>query len=280
MRTTPYDEIKNKLSFVLPADLLTYLPDKWEKIGSVVTIKIPDALMEYKKIIGKTYCEILHARTALNDHGEIFGVYRKPEVDIISGEKTTETIHTENGIRFKLDPQQIMFSSGNMAERKRMATISNSQEIIIDLFAGIGYFTLPLAVYSKPKKIFACEINPLAYQYLCSNIALNHVTDIVEPRCGDNRNVAPKQCADRVILGYLHEPWVFLPTAMECLRNYSGILHYHEVVPFESIPEQPFQRIQTIAKTYHRTVELLQATIIKSYAPCLDHIVLDVELTP
>jgi tRNA wybutosine-synthesizing protein 2 len=199
-------------------------------------------------------------------------------VDVISGDKITETIHKENGIRYKMDPQKIMFSSGNMAERRRMATISNSREIVVDLFAGIGYFTLPIAVYSKPKKIFACEINPIAYRYLCANVVINHVTDIVESLWGDNRKTAPKDCADRVILGYLQEPQLFLKVVLECLRNQSGILHYHEIIPFESIPELPLKRIETVTKKYHRSVELLKINEIKSYAPRIHHVVLDVRI--
>ncbi len=258
---------------------MNQLPDKWEKIGTVVTIKLPDELKDYQDIIGKTYQEVLRCKTVLNDRGGISGVYRKPIVKILSGDRITETIHTEHGIRFKIDPQKIMFSSGNMAERKRMATISNNSETVVDLFAGIGYFTLPIAVYSQPKKIFACEINPIAYRYLCANIVLNHVTGIIEPLCGDNRKTAPKNCADRVILGYLQEPWSFLPVALECLRNQNGILHYHEVVPCESIPELPLKRIQTAAKNTHRSVELLKINKIKSYAPRIHHVVLDVRIT-
>jgi tRNA wybutosine-synthesizing protein 2 len=165
-----------------------------------------------------------------------------------------------------------------MAERRRMATISNHYETVVDLFAGIGYFTLPMAVYSKPKKVFACEINPLAYRYLCSNVVLNHVTDVVEPLLGDNRKIAPKNCANRVILGYLKEPQVFLSVSLECLRNQSGLLHYHEVVPAESIPKLPLKHIETVAKNYHRSVELLKVNVIKSYAPGVDHVVLDARI--
>ena len=254
------------------------LPDKWEKIGNVVTIKLPDELKQYQEIIGQAYRETLSCTTVLNDKGGISGVYREPVVDVISGDKITETIHKENGIRYKMDPQKIMFSSGNMAERRRMATISNTREIVVDLFAGIGYFTLPIAVYSKPKKIFACEINPIAYRYLCANIVLNHVTDIVEPLWGDNRKTAPKDCADRVILGYLQEPQLFLKVVLECLKNQRGILHYHEVVPFESIPEIPLKHIETATKKYHRSVELLKINKIKSYAPRIHHVVLDVRI--
>jgi tRNA wybutosine-synthesizing protein 2 len=278
MRQTPFESIKKTLSLTLPSSLVNCLPDKWEKIGTVVTIRLPDELRRYQEIIGKVYAEVLGCTTVLNDVGGISGVYREPVVEVVHGSSMTETIHTENGIRFKVDPQKIMFSSGNMAERKRMATISNHHETVIDLFAGIGYFTLPIALYSKPKKIFACEINPLAYRYLCANVVLNHLTDTVEPLLGDNRKIAPKDCADRVILGYLKESQMFLSVGLECLRNHSGVLHYHEVVPVESIPEMPLKHIETTAKNYHRSVELLKVNEIKSYAPGVDHVVLDVRI--
>ena len=278
MQQTPFESIKKTLSLVLPSGLVSRLPDKWEKIGTVVTIKLPDELKQHQEIIGKVYAEVLGCTTVLNDAGGISGVYREPVVEVISGSLMTETIHMENGIRFKVDPQRIMFSSGNMAERRRMATISNRHETVVDLFAGIGYFTLPMAVYSKPKMVFACEINPLAYRYLRANVVLNHVTDIVEPLLGDNRKIAPKDCADRVILGYLKEPLIFLPISLECLRNQSGVLHYHEIVPIESIPDLPLKHIETAAKNYHRFVELLKVNEIKSYAPGVDHVVLDVRI--
>ena len=254
------------------------LPDKWEKTGTVVTIKLPGELKKHQEIIGQAYREVLGCKTVLNETSGISGVYRKPGVEIISGDRMTETIHVENGIRFKMDPQRIMFSSGNMVERRRMATISNSSETVVDLFAGIGYFSLPIAVYSKPKKIFACEINPIAYRYLCANVVLNHVTDIIEPLWGDNRKTAPKGCADRVILGYLQESQLYLTVVLECLRNQCGILHYHEIVPLESIPELPLKHIENATKKYHRSVELLKVNKIKSYAPRIHHVVLDVRI--
>jgi len=278
MRTTPFESITKKLSLVLPSDMVNRLPHKWEKIGTILTIKLPDELKQYQEIIGNVYREVLSCTTVLNDIGGISGMYREPVVKVISGSSKTETIHSENGIRFKVDPQRIMFSSGNMVERRRMATVSNCYETVVDLFAGIGYFTLPMAVHCKPKKIFACEINPVAYRYLCANVVLNQVTDIVEPRWGDNRNTAPKDCADRVILGYLQEPQLFLTVALDCLKDQRGVLHYHEVVPLESIPELPLKHIEIAAKSYHRSVELLKVNKIKSYAPRIHHVVLDVRI--
>ncbi len=279
MLETPFKSIKRTVSSFIPSELVGHLPSKWEKIGSVVTIKVPDELSDYKEIIGKAYAEGLDCKTTLNEKGGIVGVYRTPVVEVIFGSSDTETIHVENGVRFKVDPQQIMFSSGNMAERQRMATISDPYETVVDLFAGIGYFTLPIAVYSKPKKIVACEINPVAFKYLCANVVLNHVSGIVEPCFGDNREVALKDCADRVILGYLHDPQDFLPVAFRCLKNHIGVLHYHELVPVESIPRQPLSHIEQVAKRFDRRVDLLKVNLVKSYAPRVIHLVVDVRIS-
>jgi len=275
---TPFNSIKTALSAFIPSEMIGLLPDKWEKIGTVVTIKLPEELGQYKQIIGKASAEVLGCRTTLNDTGGISGIYRNPVVEVVFGSSETETIHSENGIRFRLDPQKIMFSSGNMGERRRMATIANNTETVVDLFTGIGYFTLPMAVYSKPKKIFACEINPVAYRYLCANVVLNHVSTIVEPLLGDNRTIAPKDCADRVILGYLTDPQEFLRVAFESLRNHTGILHYHELVPVERIPDQSLAHIKKVANMYHRFLEVLKVNEIKSYAPRVNHMVLDVRI--
>ena len=272
----PFDEIKKSLSKEIPLDLINKIPDKWEKVGEVGVIKLPSNLEKYSKMIGKNYAEILQCKTILNDIGGITGTYREPKTKIIYGSNDTVTIHKENGIRFKLDPQKIMFSSGNMDERIRMATISNEKETVVDLFAGIGYFTLPIAVHSKPKKIFACELNPVAYDYLCENIVLNNVSNIVEPLKGDNRKVAPKNVADRVILGYFGDTNKFLPTAFNCLKDCKGIVHYHDKLPEKHVPHKPLKIIKKIIKKYDSIIELFEYKIIKSYAPGINHYVFDI----
>jgi tRNA wybutosine-synthesizing protein 2 len=278
MIETPFDKIKKLLSKEIPSELLGKIPEKWEKIGDVVTIKLPAELSRYENKIGEKYAEILKCKTALRDISGISGVYREPNVKIIYGNKKTETIHVENSIRYKLDPKKIMFSSGNMDERIRMAKISNKNETVVDLFAGIGYFTLPMAVYSKPKKIFACEINPVAYKYLCENIVLNNVTSIVEPLLGDNKETAPKNIADRIVMGYIDDTHKFLPTAIDCLKNKTGIIHYHEVCPDKLFPDRPLKHINKASEKNDRKADLLKYKHIKSYAPGVSHYVLDIKI--
>ena len=278
MVETPFDQIQKSLSKKIPARLISKLPKKWEKNGDVVTVVLPLDLENFKEIIGKKYAEILNCKTALNNIGVISGEYREPNVEIIYGSKNTVTVHRENEIRYKLDPQKIMFSSGNMDERIRMANISNEKETVVDLFAGIGYFTLPIAVYSRPKKIFACEKNPVSYDYLCQNITLNNVNSIVEPLHGDNRKVAPKNIADRVIMGYIDKTHKFLPTAFECLKNCTGVVHYHNTFSNETVPEKPMKTVKELAGKKGCKVELLKYKHVKSYAPGISHFVFDIKV--
>jgi len=278
MIETPLEKIKKSLKNKIPLRLTNFLPEKWEKMGDIVIVKLDEKLKSYGEEIGKTYVEVLHCKTVLNDVGGISGIYREPNVEILYGSENTEVIHKENGVRYKLDVAKIMFSSGNMNERLRMANISNKNETVVDLFAGIGYFTLPMAIYSKPKKIFSCEINPVAYKYLCKNIVLNHVTSIVQPLFGDNRKMAPKNVAERVVMGYIEETEKFLPVAFNCLKNCTGFIHYHDACPDKLFPEKTLKMVEKTAKKYERTPELLTYRVIKSYAPGVSHVVLDIQV--
>lgn len=278
MQKKPLQEIKEQATNVLPAHLLKVLPSKWEKIGDILIIKLPDELQEHAREIAQIYAEILNCQTVLEDTAGISGEFRQPSLKHLYGSKDAETVHIENSVKYKLDASKIMFSSGNMDERIRMATIAEENEVIVDLFAGIGYFSLPLAVHSNPQQIYACEKNPLAYKYLCQNIALNDVTEVVTPLDGDNRKVAPEGVADRVILGYLQDTHVFLSTAINSLKEEGGILHYHEACPDAFIPDRPLRYIRKAACEKNMDVDVLDTRKVKSYAPGVFHVVIDVKV--
>lgn len=276
MSKNPFDKIKKLLSKEIPPKLLNKLVNKWEKVGNILTIKLPYGFEGYEVIIGKKYAEVLNCKAVLNDLAGIKGELRKPNVKTIYGSKNTETIHKENKIKFKLDPKKIMFSSGNINERIRMSTISNNSETIVDLFAGIGYFSLPIAVFSKPKKIYSIEKNSVSFNYLCKNISLNNVIDIVEPIKGDNRKVAPENIADRVIMGYIGNTIKFLPIAIQCLKNEIGIIHFHDKYSEKNFLEKATKQINRIAEKNNITLKILNYKRVKSYAPGINHYVFDV----
>lgn len=206
--------------------------------------------------------------------GRINGVKREPDVEILVGD-STETIHRENHCFFKLDVAKIMWSKGNTTERQRIAKIVEDGEIVVDMFAGIGYFSIPMAVHSNPGKIYSIEINPVSYSYLNENIMLNKAEGIIKPILGDCREVAPKGIADRVLMGYIGNTHEFLDAAMEIVKP-GGIIHYHESVPDLLKFKRPPQRIIDAAKG--RDVEILKKRIIKKYSPGVYHVVVDAKI--
>ncbi len=273
---TPFENIVFSVS--IPDSLKPHLPRKWELLGDVLLMKIPQELEELKREIAGSYAEELNAKTVLRDLG-IEGDFREPKVEVLWGEET-ETVHKENGIKFKLDCAKLMFSSGNIDERIRMATIAYDGEVIVDMFAGIGFFSIPMAVHSKPDMIYALEKNPTAYYYLCENIKLNHVQNVVTPVLGDNREFHKEGIADRILLGYLEDTHLFIPKALSILKKEGGIIHYHEKCPNELLDIQPLQTIRREVEKSGRMMDFLGMKTVKSYAPGVSHIVLDVIINP
>jgi tRNA wybutosine-synthesizing protein 2 len=255
-------------------DLVDLLPKKWEMLGDVLILKLDERLREHDKEIAKVYSEVLGAETVLEDVGGIAEDFRKPQVRLITGDRTVAT-HKENGVLYKLDAKEIMFSSGNIDERIRMAGVCKDGDIVVDMFAGIGYFSLPMAVHSKPKKVYAIEINPVAFRYLEENIQLNDVENVLEPMFGDCLEVAPEGVASRVVMGYLSGGEIYLPKAMRIIGG-EGIIHYHENCPNELLSDRPISTVRDVAEKEGRKIEVLEQRTIKSYAPGVSHIVFDV----
>lgn len=270
----PYDDILKRIE--IPEDLVPLLPRKWELLGDVLVLKLDERLKPYEKKVAEVYGQVLGAQTVLEDEGGITSEYREPQVRILLGDRT-ETVHKENGVIFKLDAREVMFSSGNIDERIRMATICENDDVVVDMFAGIGYFSIPMAVHSRPAEIYSIEINPVAFGYLCENVGLNKVTETICPLLGDCLEVAPEGLATRVVMGFLSGGDVYLPKAMKVIGK-EGIIHYHETCPNELLEERPASTVNEAADKTNRDYEILEQRILKSYAPGVSHIVLDIRV--
>lgn len=135
----------------------------------------------------------------------------------------TFTTHVENKIIYGLDANRVMFSSGNTTERMHFAHVDATGEEVVDMFCGIGYFSLPLAVHGRPRIIHAVDKNPDSVAFLRLNAVWNHVGHVLDPRCGDNRVVGDDwigQC-DRVLMGYLPSCKKHLARAVMLLKSSS-----------------------------------------------------------
>ncbi|MBN2223522.1 MAG: class I SAM-dependent methyltransferase family protein [Deltaproteobacteria bacterium] len=250
-----------------------HLPAGWFILGKVVIVKIDSRVEDLKERIGEALLEIYpRCSTVLLDRG-IEGQFREPNREVIAGLATTETVHREDGVVFKLDAMRTMFSPGNLRERMRMGRLGG-EETVVDMFAGIGYFTLPMAVHSRPKRIVAIEINPVAYGYLVENVRLNGVEEIVEPVLGDCARLAPAAIADRVVMGYVGTTDQYLDAGMAALVP-GGVLHYHQTVPEKLYPQMLERDLAVAAERAGRSIKIERCARVKKYSPGMLHAVID-----
>ena len=75
----------------LPRDLAAIAPDRYERIGDVVLLKMMDASAEIRARIGESFGQVLGARTVAVDRG-VHGAWRQPDVEVVWGD-CTETVH-------------------------------------------------------------------------------------------------------------------------------------------------------------------------------------------
>ena len=266
--------IREILSNTLSPELVSLLPKHWAQLGDVLILPLREELLPYKKEIAKVYAEVLGVKTVLRK-GRIGGEFRETNYEIIYGSDPI-TIHKENGVFYKLDASKVMFSPANVKERVRMASIAKPNELVVDMFAGIGHLSLPIAKHCEAK-VIAIEKSPYTFRFLVENIELNKVQDRMAAYNIDNREFKGENIADRILMGYVVKTPKFIPKALEIAKD-GAIIHYHNTIPEKLMPKEPFETFQRTAKEHGYEAELLESRIIKRYAPGVWHVVLDIRV--
>lgn len=257
----------------LPETVSDRLPDKWEIAGTAVTVKMDRELFPYAEPIGKAYAEVLCATSVFADVSGVSGEFREPDMRLLFG-KAEDSVKIQNGIKYCYNVTEVMFASGNLEERKRMKELDCTGETVVDMFAGIGYFTLPLAKYSGARKVIACEKNPNSYRFLVRNLGLNGLTNVI-PLLGDNRGIPGKNFADRILMGYVQTTSDFVSKALEMAKS-GCVIHYHDTFPVGKETEMT----QAIFGKYcgDRKFAIEKMREVKSFAPSVSHYVADVRV--
>jgi tRNA wybutosine-synthesizing protein 2 len=276
------DNLKKILEGEISEEDLLLLPSGFQTLGKAIILKLNPKISKKKDIIGKACLELFpNIQSVYLNLGKISGEYRQPEeIKFLAGNDNPIVEHKEHDIVYKFDLTKIMFSKGNINERKFLANLVKRGEIIVDMFAGIGYFSLPIAKHSSPERIYSIEINPIAYEFLVENIKINHLESKIIPILGNSNEEVKKLSkfgikADRVIMGVFPAPKDFIDEALELTKENGTVFHYEGVEKKENFINL-FKEFNEIAQKQKFNCTLLSKRFVKSYGPGLYHIVLDI----
>jgi tRNA (guanine37-N1)-methyltransferase len=267
----------------LPPSLLTNLPRALDVIGDIAVINIPPELKTHKHLIGEALLEIhKNIQTVLAKVGAVTGTYRLRELEVIAGEHRTTTIHKEYGCQYHVDVATAYFSPRLSTEHNRVASLVQKGEIVIDLFAGVGPFSVLTAKNNADVRVYAVDINPEAVEFLKRNIRLNRVDKRVIPIEGNARQAVEEKLlgvADRVIMNLPQKAIEFVGTACKAIKSSGGIVHYYAFIRFPDSVHDAQQRFSKAVEKAGRKVDVvLSAKTIRETAPYEYQIVLDTKI--
>jgi len=282
-RVKPSRSLLEILGDRLPPHLLASLPRAIDFVGDIAIVEVPSELEAHKSLIGDAILEAhSHVRTVLAKASTVGGVYRLREYEVVAGSPNTETVHKEYGCRYHMDVRKVYFSPRLSYEHYRVASQVGEKETVIDMFAGIGSFSILIAKKHRNVKVYAVDINPDAVEYLEKNVLVNGVQSRVTPILGDAKQVIRDRLrgrADRVIMNLPEKAMDYLETACEAMKPGGGIIHYYAFAEGPNSLEVEKNRLMEKLHTMGRKVEtFLSARFVREVAPFKWQIALDIEI--
>ncbi|MDH5443683.1 MAG: class I SAM-dependent methyltransferase family protein [Hadesarchaea archaeon] len=252
-------------------------------VGDIAVVKIPEKLLPKKQLIGQALMQVHHhVRTVLNQTTPVRGEFRTRKLEVIAGAPRTETTHREGGCSFKVDLAKVYFSPRLATERLRVTEQIKPGEVVVNLFAGVGCYSVLIAKHSEAIKIYSIDKNPAAVNYMRENTRINKVGARVVSILGDARDVVETRLmgkADRVLMPLPELAREFFEVALLALKPEGGVVHFYD---FGNEPElfgPSLKFVRAAAATKGKKVELLGSRAIRSYATRVYHIVLDLKIT-
>jgi tRNA (guanine37-N1)-methyltransferase len=267
----------------LPPHLLASLPRALDIVGDIAIIEIPAELKAHESLIGEAILTVhKNVRTVLAKAGAVSGTYRLREFAIIAGEHRTNTIHKEYGCKYHVDIAKAYFSPRLSQEHNRVASLVKKSETVVDLFAGVGPFSVLIAKNNADAKVYAVDINPEAIEILKRNIRLNRVENRVIPIQGEAKQAVEKRLlgvADRVIMNLPEKALEFVDTACKAIKPAGGMIHYYEFIRLpDSLEKMQLRFSEAVEKTGRKVEAFLFAKTIRGTAPYEWQVVLDAKI--
>ncbi len=271
----------NLIEGEIPKGLIHLLPKSYDVLGDLILLEpLPDGISPYLRKIGEALLKVNRgARTVLCKTGKVDGIFRVPSYTFVAGDDRRDTISTEYGVSLKVDVSKAYYSPRLGCERDRVASLASDGETIVDMFAGVGPFSIMIA-RRRRAKVYSIDINPDAIALLKENVSLNKLRGDVMPILGDAAQVSLRLAgiADRIIMNLPKSSLEFLDAALRMLKPSGGIIHLYVFASGDPV-QGALAMLDAHAKPPETSYSIECIRIVKEVAPKEYQVVLDLWVT-
>eukprot|EP00301_Raphidiophrys_heterophryoidea_P022800 c6869_g1_i1.p1 GENE.c6869_g1_i1~~c6869_g1_i1.p1 ORF type:complete len:367 (+),score=76.37 c6869_g1_i1:34-1134(+) len=270
------------LSGKLTSEELEFVTTSFDVIGDCVVIDIPTSLTHRETLIAEGIVATQKGvATVCCRTGSHSGPFRVQPVRVIHGSHTRpiRAHYNENGCRFIIDIDCVFFSPRLAAERLRISSLVQPEEVVGTFFAGVGPFPIVLGKHSQMSKAIAVELNPSAVSNLRENVVLNGMESRVEIIEGDVKQIAKtlKHKCNRIVMPIPHDGVggdLFLRECLEALVP-GGICHFYDIVSPTNPMEIAWNRVREITDDMKLETKLLQQKRLRRFGADAVQVVTD-----
>ncbi|MHA1488585.1 MAG: class I SAM-dependent methyltransferase [Promethearchaeota archaeon] len=293
-----YKSIQDYLEGKIPDGYSNLIPKSYDIIGNIVIIEFDKSYRSINNTINLLKIEIAKAIININKKvksvyekkSKIKGKYRLRELNLLYGENKSETIYKENNCVFKLDIKKTYFTPRLVNERNRISSSKiNNNEIIIDMFAGVGPISIQIAKKHEVR-LYSFDVNPNAYKYLKENIKLNKLKGVIYPYNIDIKNIinATNQIgrflchkANRIIMNLPEKSINFFDVVCFLMKRTGGILHNYQFCEKPEPIKKAVKNLNVGLKKFKWIIEtIFDSRIVKAYSPISDLVAVDLFIKP
>lgn len=273
--------MREALSKIFSAEELSRAISTVDIIGDLAIIKIPREWERRKYEIGEALLSTLNGvRGIFRQTTPADEEYKVRGLEWLAGKKETSTLHREHGCRFRVDISRVYFSPRLSYERLRIARLTTKGEILVNMFAGVGTFSVIAAARGGAEKVFSIDKNPAAFELMMENVILNRLQGRIVPILGDAKDVVPdlRRSADRVLMPLPSHALEYLPFAASCLRGRGWIhVYLHEKGRRREVVKTG---IDSVKEVLDGRVISAGGRVVRSVGRETYQVVVDVELSP
>lgn len=273
--------LKRALESVLSEKESAEIFSAFDQIGDIIIVRIPDLLLDKKEIIGKTLLEqIKNANTVFYQSSPVEGDFRIRSLELLAGEDKTQTEYKEFGCRFIVDVEKVFFSPRLSTERNRIADLVKDGEILINMFGGVGMFSI-MAAKKKKCTVYNIDINPDAARLCEKNISLNKLAGNVISLHGDAAKIIKEQLqgkGDRILMLLPERSDEFLDSAISATKR-NGVIHYYSHIHADKKSQAPKLSEKHFLEITPVKSEILYSRIVRAVGPRYYQTVVDVKIS-